>query len=373
MGRRGIAVAFYYASCYLTIKILDKQNKLIYTLKTKLNKRTVWMPQIGMENVKNRYKNRRNIMTGIICGTGICVPSHVMDNNDVARLVETSDEWIRERTGVARRHIIQDETTVSLAAEAGRRALMDAGTVPEELDLILVATISSNVVLPCTACEVQKELGAVHATCFDIGGAACTGFVIAYNTALAYLAGGVYKTALIIGSESLSNITDWTDRGTCILFGDGAGAAVIKSGEGRNYLPVTHSEGEKGAALTCGSGYEDHFIRMDGRAVFNFAVKRVPEVIREVLEANGLKKQEIDLYILHQANKRIVETVAKRLGEPLEKFPVNLQEYGNTSSASIPILLDEWNKKGKLKKGQRLLMAGFGAGLTWGAAILEWK
>ena len=328
-------------------------------------------------------------MTGIIYGTGACTPSYIMDNNDIAKLVETSDEWIQERTGVARRHIITEETTVSMAVQAGRQALENAGISPEEVDLILVATISSNVVLPCTACQVKKELGAIHATCFDLGGAACTGFVLAYNTATAYLAGGVYKTALVIGSESLSNLTNWKDRGTCILFGDGAGAAVVKAGEDRYYLPVTHSEGSKGDALTCKSRYQgngltseinleemvddEHFMQMDGQAVFKFAVKKVPEVIREVLEANEIEQEDVDYYILHQANQRIVEAVAKRLKEPIEKFPMNLREYGNTSSASIPILLDELNRKGILKSGQKIVMAGFGAGLTWGASILDWK
>lgn len=336
-------------------------------------------------------------MTATICGTGSYIPSYTMDNHDIARLVETSDEWIRERTGVIRRHIVRDETTVSMAAEAARRALADAGAAMEEIDLILVSTISSNVVLPCAACEVQKELGAVNATCFDLS-AACTGFVLAYNTALAYLASGVCRTALIIGSESLSNLTNWKDRGTCILFGDGAGAAVLRADAAeedrlrKHYLPVTHSDGGKGAALTCKSRHdfsglngggkeispEDmlddaHYMQMDGQAVFKFAVKRVPEVIGEVLELNQVKTDEISYYILHQANKRIVEAVAKRLGEPMEKFPMNLQEYGNTSSASIPILLDEMNRDGRLKPGQKLVMAGFGAGLTWGAAIIEWR
>ncbi len=326
-------------------------------------------------------------MTGSICGTGSCIPRYTMDNNDLAMFVETSDEWIRERTGIARRHIIKEETTVSMASEAGKRALENAGAAPEEIDLILVATISSDVLLPCTACQVQKNLGAVNATCFDLGGAACSGFVLAYNTAEAYLAGGVYKTALVIGSESLSSITNWKDRGTCILFGDGAGAAVLRAEEGIRYLPVTHSDGAKGEALTCRSRYdtngitknafcasakeEEYFIQMDGQAVFKFAVKKVPEVIKEVLALNCLEKKDIDFYILHQANRRIVEAVAKRLGEPIEKFPMNLQEYGNTSSASIPILLDELNRTGILKPGQKLLLAGFGAGLTWGASILR--
>lgn len=320
-------------------------------------------------------------MTGTICGTGSYTPSYVMDNNDIAALVDTSDEWIRERTGVVRRHIIQEDTTVSMAVEAAKRALENAQTEPEDIDLILVASISSNVLLPCTACEVQKELGAVNATCFDLGGAACTGFVLAYNTAEAYLSGGIYRTALVIGSESMSEITNWEDRSTCILFGDGAGAAVVKAREGRRYLPVTHSEGMKGGALTCKSLYvdkkdteaiEEYFVQMDGQAVFKFAIKKVPEAIREVLDKNELHPEDIDLYILHQANKRIIETVAKRLGEDVEKFPMNVQEYGNTSSASIPILLDELSRNGIFKHGQKLVLAGFGAGLTWGASVIEW-
>ena len=325
-------------------------------------------------------------MTGRICGTGSCVPSFAMDNNDIAKLVDTSDEWIRERTGVVRRHIIKEETTVSMAAEAGRQALENAGIAAEDVDLIIVSTISSNVILPCTACEVQKDLGAKHATCFDLS-AACTGFVVAYNTAAAYLNAGVYQTALIIGSESLSNLTNWKDRGTCILFGDGAGAAVLKREDTGYYLPVTHSDGFRGEALRCKSRYDrselspedmpkpeekEYLMQMDGREVFMFAVKSVPQSIKEVLEKNDTAQEEISFYILHQANRRIVEAIAKRLGEPIEKFPMNLEEYGNTSSASIPILLDELNRAGKLNRGQKIILAGFGAGLTWGASILEW-
>lgn len=328
-------------------------------------------------------------MTGIICGTGAYVPSRIMDNHDLAQLVETSDEWIRERTGVVRRHIIDGDTTVSMACEAGRRALENAGIDVEQVDLILVSTISSNVILPGTACEVQKSLGAAHATCFDIGGAACSGFVLAYNTAVAYIASGMYETVLIIGSESLSNLTNWSDRSTCILFGDGAGAAVLKKCESMLYHPVTHSDGVKGEVLTCRSRHdangltfpveagrlieEQYFMKMDGQEVFKFAVKRVPEVIREVLTLNQTAQRDIDWFILHQANKRIVEAVAKRLDEPVSKFPMNLEEYGNTSSASIPILLDEMNRRGEFKCGQKLVLAGFGAGLTWGASIVEWR
>lgn len=319
-------------------------------------------------------------MTGTICGTGSYTPSHVMDNNDIAKLVETNDEWIQERTGVVKRHIVEADTTVSMAVTAGRNALEDAGIAPEELDLIIVCTISSNVILPCAACEVQRELGAVNAAGYDLN-AACTGFVFAFNSAVAHLAAGMYKTILVIGSESLSNLTNWKDRGTCILFGDGAGAAVIKASEGRLYKTVTCSDGSRGAALTCTSRHapnwkelpeEDTYMKMDGQAVFKFAVRKVPEVIQQVLEANDIKPEEIDYYILHQANKRIVESVAKRLGEDIEKFPMNIHEYGNTSSASIPILLDEMKRQGQLKKGQKIVLAGFGAGLSWGASILEW-
>ena len=327
-------------------------------------------------------------MTGVIAGTGSYVPSYVMDNNKLSEFVDTSDEWIKERTGVARRHIVADETTSFMAAEAAKKAVEDADLTPDQIDLILVSTISSDVILPCTACEVQRILGAVNATCFDLN-AACTGFVLAYNTANAYIQSGVYKNALVIGSESLSNLTNWKDRGTCILFGDGAGAVVLTAEEKASYVPATHSEGAKGEALTLKSRHDsngitkeiepnrmmdaEYFMQMDGQAVFKFAVKKVPEAILEVLDKNNIKKEDIDCYLLHQANRRIVEAVAKRMGEPIEKFPMNLQEYGNTSSASIPILLDELSREGKLKSGKHILLAGFGAGLTWGASIMDWK
>lgn len=315
-------------------------------------------------------------MTGIICGTGSFAPQKIMTNDDIAKLVDTNDQWIRERTGVARRHIIEGETTVSMAVEAAKRAVADAGVAADEVDLIIVSTISSNVILPCAACEVQRELGAVNATCFDLN-AACSGFIFAYNTANAYIESGMYNTALVIGSESLSNLTDWTDRGTCILFGDGAGAVVMKKSEERAYRAVTHSDGESGSALTCISKYaikddcDKGLMEMNGREVFNFAVKKVPEVINEVLRINDIAIEEIDYFILHQANKRIVESVSRRLKTEIEKFPVNMMEYGNTSSASIPILIDELKREGKLEKGKKLVMAGFGAGLSWGATVFQ--
>ena len=306
-------------------------------------------------------------MKAVVCGTGSSVPACVWDNDDLSRMVDTNDEWIRERTGIITRHIAKEETCVSMASEAARRALAQAGIPAEEVDLLIVSTISSNIVLPCTACEVQKEIGAVNAVAYDLS-AACTGFVLAYQSAQSFLQAGIYRTALLIGSECLSNLVNWKDRGTCILFGDGAGAAVIW---------------EKGDALKCKSMMdgekenqkqhpEEYKMQMDGQAVFKFAVRQVPAVIKEVLEKNNLSLEEIDWIILHQANRRIVEAVSRYLNVPLEKFPMNMQEYGNTSSASIPILLDEMNRNQRLKKGQKIVLAGFGAGLTWGASVLEW-
>ena len=327
-------------------------------------------------------------MIGVIKGTGSCVPGKVVTNDDIAGLVETSDGWIRERTGIEERHIATEETCVDLAAEAARRALQNAGMDAEELDMILVSTISPTRVMPCTACEVQAAIGAKKAQCFDLS-AACSGFVVAWNTVNAYMAAGFVKKALIIGSECLSKLTDWQDRSTCILFGDGAGAVAVSAEPGTPFLPAAYSDGASGEALTLRGRYGSspfrsagesdsepagsYFMEMDGQAVFKFAVRRVPQVIDEVLEKNGIHKEAISRYILHQANRRIVEAVARRLEEPGEKFPMNLQHYGNTSSASIPILLDELNRSGQLKKGQKIVLAGFGGGLTWGAAVTEWN
>ena len=313
-------------------------------------------------------------MIAKIKGTGSCVPENVVDNNELSKMMETNDEWIRDRTGIARRHIAKGETTVSMSTEAGKRALENANVKPEEIDLIIVSTVSSDIVLPSTACEVQKNLGAVNATCYDMN-AACTGFLFAYNTVQAYFYAGLFKKALIIGAETLSNIVDWTDRGTAILFGDGAGAAVLECVPGEMPPMVMHSDGGAGAALTCDSPFatkEKAFVKMNGQDVFRFAVKRVPESIEELFEKGNIDRNSIDYFILHQANSRIVEGIAKRLKMNISRFPMNLSEYGNTSSATIPILLDELNRQGVLQKGMKLVMAGFGAGLSWGASYLEW-
>ena len=307
-------------------------------------------------------------MIGKICGTGSYLPDYIIDNFKLAESVDTSDEWIQERTGIRQRHIAKKETTSYMASMAALKALENAGTEPEEIDMILVATSSSETVYPCTACEVQKMTGAVNAVGYDVN-AACSGFVIAFHTAQAYIHSGICRTVLVIGAERMSRMVDWSDRGTCILFGDGAGAVVLRAEEGESYHMVTHSDGSKGEALTCDTG---SFMKMDGQEVFKFAVRQVPACIAEVMEHNHLMAEDIDYFILHQANRRIVEAVAKRMKVELTKFPMNLQEYGNTSSASIPLLLDEMNREGRLKKGQKLVLAGFGAGLSWGASLLEW-
>lgn len=320
-----------------------------------------------------------------IIGTGSCLPDFAADNDWMSGIVETNDAWIQERTGIRERRIAgsETETTTNLAAEAGRRALEMAGIHAEELDLIIVATVSPDSFVPSTACQVQAALGAVNAVAFDMN-AACSGFLFGLHTADAYIQTGFCKTALVIGSEVLSKMMDWSDRGTCILFGDGAGAAIVQGAETGILGHCVGSDGSRGGVLTCGarensnpltkkeSGFHPDFIAMDGQEVFKFAVKTVPSCIEELLEKTDVKKEEISYYLLHQANRRIIQSVTKRLREPEEKFPINLDRYGNTSSASLGILLDEVNRKGMLRSGEKLVLAGFGAGLTWGALLIEW-
>ena len=321
-------------------------------------------------------------MTGKIYGTGSWAPPKIWDNNDLARMVETSDEWIRERTGVVQRHIAEEnEDTVTMASRAAQRALEDADMKADEIDLIIVATISPTEIMPCVACGVQDKIGAENATCFDLNGA-CTGALLALNTAQAYLSQGIYQTALVIGAEKLSGLTDWTDRGTCILFGDGAGAVVLKAEENGRYAQVTHSIGKKGEALTLRSRnqiqYEtdpkakETYIQMNGKEVFTFAVSKVPEAVKNLLSREKVPCEDIRYYLLHQANERIIRSAARRIGEDISKFPMNMDEYGNTSSASLLILLDEVKKSGKLQRGDKLVFAGFGGGLTYGASLIEY-
>ena len=295
-------------------------------------------------------------------------------------MVETTDVWIRERTGICRRHIAEKETVVDMGVQAAMQALEHSGISAKEIDLLIVSTLSAETVMPSVSCRIQERIGAVRAVCFDLN-AACSGFLLAYQSAEAYLESGAYKTALIIGSERLSNIIDWKDRNSCILFGDGAGAVLLQAAEGKTYRPAAHSDGSGGAALT-GPGVRNRirsidkdgreskteYITMNGKDVFQFAVRKVPQVIQEVLKENELSVEDIDWFVLHQANARIVDAVARRLRLDIGKFPMNLQDYGNTSSASIPILLNELNRKGVLKKRTEI-----GSGRIWSRIVLGRK
>lgn len=320
-------------------------------------------------------------MTTKIIGTGSYLPEYVVTNDDLAKLVDTSDEWIASRTGIRNRRIATNESGVDMAAAAAEEALKDAGMDGSEIDLILVATCSSDFQFPSTACLVQKAIHATNAAAFDLS-AACSGFLFALHTAHAYICAGIYKNILLVGVEVLSKLIDWNDRSTCVLFGDGAGAAVVTAADHGMEGFVQWSDGVSGEVLTCPgrkienpwkeNDSETEYIQMNGQEVFRFAVKKVSECIRQVTEKTETQIETIDWFILHQANSRIIQSVAKRLGVPEEKFPMNMEQYGNTSAASIPILLDEMNKKGMLQPGQKIILSGFGAGLTWGAAQIEW-
>lgn len=317
-----------------------------------------------------------------IVGTGSALPEKCVTNDDLAQLMDTSDEWIRERTGIGSRYLSVGETAAALASAACERALENAGRKAEEVELLIAATCSPEMALPCTACQVQAQIGADKAVAFDLN-AACAGFLFALHTAWAYIEAGICKNALIAGTEVLSKLMDWTDRSTCILFGDGAGAVLVeKCGEGGILSFVQHSDGRRGNVLRCASRglnnpyfskpLESEFVQMEGREVFAFAVRQVPSAIEEALQGAGLKPADVDLYVLHQANGRIIESISRRLSVALDRFPMNLDRVGNTSSAAIPLLLDELNRSGRLKEGMTVVLSGFGAGLTYGACVLKW-
>lgn len=320
-----------------------------------------------------------------IIGTGSCVPEKVVTNDELTKIVDTNDEWISTRTGIKERRISTGETTTDLAVGAARKALESAGITAEEVDLIIVGTITADDFLPSTACQVQKHIGAVNAACFDLN-AACTGFIYGLTVASQFIRTGMYQTALVIGAEELSKITDWTDRATCVLFADGAGAAVLKRGEQGILSEIIGSDGSKGDCLTCpalpprnylisdtdakesGSKY----VYMNGREVYKFAVNVMPECILKTLEGTGFSLEDIDYVVPHQANLRIIDAAAKKLQLDTSKFYVNLPRFGNTSGASIPIALDEMVQGGMLKKGDLIVLVAFGGGLTYGAMLIKW-
>jgi 3-oxoacyl-[acyl-carrier-protein] synthase-3 len=321
-----------------------------------------------------------------VAGWGKYIPQRVLTNDDLSRMVDTSDAWIVARTGIRERRIAgEEETTATMAVQAARQALEVARIGPEKVDLIIVATATPDYFFPSTACLVQKALGANRAAAFDLA-AGCTGFVYALGVAAAMVESGAVQTVLVIGAETLSRITDWADRNTCVLFGDGAGAVVLRAGpDGGGILAtVLGADGSGGDLLILPGGGSRHpashrtvaermhFIRMQGRDVFRFAVRVVPTVTRQALERSGLSLDDVALFIPHQANGRIIESVVRDVKLPPGKVYSNLERYGNTSAASIPIALCEAVEKERLKPGDVVVCVGFGAGLTWGATVLRW-
>jgi 3-oxoacyl-[acyl-carrier-protein] synthase-3 len=321
-----------------------------------------------------------------ITGWGMSVPESVLTNDDLSKMVETNDAWIRDRTGIRERHIARENQFPStLGVEASIQALKVANVRPTDVDLIICSTSSPEHIFPATACLIQDQLGASKAGAFDLL-AACTGFIYATNMAAQAIRSGSIKTALVIGSETLSRFVDWKDRNTCILFGDGAGAFVLQASDqpGGVLSAVMHSDGSGGDSLSLpagGSRYPateetvragKHYIQMDGKEVFRFATRVMGRAAKEALDLAGLTTDDVEWIIPHQANYRIIETAAKYLKMPLDKFIINVDRYGNTSTASIPIATAEALEKGLVKPGDKIVLVGFGAGLTWGALVAEW-
>ncbi|MDK1030689.1 MAG: beta-ketoacyl-ACP synthase III [Planctomycetia bacterium] len=321
-----------------------------------------------------------------IIGSGSYAPPHIMTNDDFAAIVDTSDEWISTRTGIKQRHVAENDVATSdLALEASRRALDDAGIGPEELDLIILATITADHSLPATACIVQNKLGARPIGAFDIS-AACSGFIYALSVARGAMLGDSTRTVLVIGAETLTKITDYTDRASCVLFGDGAGAVVLRGSDepdtgilyttlycdgagadlmivpaGGSRAPASHETIEK----------RMHYMKIHGREVFRFAVKKMQELITECMDACSLTISDVRMVVPHQVNVRIIDAAISKLGFPREKIAVNIDRYGNTSSASIPIAFDEARRGGKLAEGDNVIMVAFGGGLTWAGSVIR--
>jgi 3-oxoacyl-[acyl-carrier-protein] synthase-3 len=327
-----------------------------------------------------------NSLKSRIIGTGSCLPEKEVTNHDIEKMVDTSNDWIIERTGIHTRRISSEKEAASdLALIASQRAIESAGIKPEDLDLILVGTFTPDSPMPSVGNILQAKLGAVNAVGFDIS-ATCSGFLYVLSIVDAYVKSGRYKKILAVGVDMLSKFLDWSDRGTCILFGDGAGAAVIEpSRNGSGIIDVTiGSDGTLGDILYLPGGGSrmpasretvangEHFIKMNGNEVFKVAVKTMERISIEILEKNNIDPSDVDIMIPHQANVRIIQAVAKRLDMPMEKVYINLDKYGNTSAGTIPIAIDEASREGRIKEGDIVLMAAFGGGLTWASAIYKW-
>ena len=316
-------------------------------------------------------------MNGIrIKGTGRCVPQRIVTNADMEKIVETSDEWITTRTGIQRRHHISEgESITGMTAEAARRALENAGITADQIGACIVATLTPDTLVPSAACWLQRELGLPHdIPCFDLN-AACTGFLYALHTMECLLNASPRKYGLVVGAEELTRVTNWEDRGTCILFGDGAAGVVVECREG--WPPIgavlgCHGTGEMlripGTAANAPS-----LVYMEGQKVFKFAIEAVPWCIEQVLEKNGKTMDDVDFFVFHQANARIIDLVVRKYHIPMEKYYKNIQEYGNTSAASIPLVLSDLHEQRKVGSGSRILIVGFGGGLTWGGAYVQFE
>ena len=327
-------------------------------------------------------QNQRASITGI----GSYLPNKVLTNYDLEKMVDTSNDWIIQRTGIKERRIVENGVTTSdLAAQASLRAMEDAGVSPKDLDMIITSTITPDHIFPSTSCYIQQKIGATRACAFDIL-AACAGFIYAMSIGQSFINSGAMKTVLVVGAECLSKITDYTDRATCVLFGDGAGAVIIQ----RN--PVKHeilssslaADGSEADVLIMpGGGARNpaslesiqqrlHYIQFKGKEVFKLAINNITNLILETTKENGLTLDDIDLIIPHQSNLRIIEATMEKLGLPMEKAFVNIDKYGNTSSASVPIAIDEARKDGRLRKGNIVMLVAFGGGLTWGSSLIRW-
>jgi len=313
-----------------------------------------------------------------IVGTGSYLPRNVVTNDDLAQRMETSDEWIRSRTGIRQRHIAEaGETSSSLALEASTAAIASAGIAAQEIDLIILATSTPDYIFPSTACLLQAKLGIKGCPAFDLQ-AVCSGFVYALATADLFIRSGQHRCALVVGAEVFSRILDWNDRGTCVLFGDGAGAVILRADDRPGIMAsALHADGSYAGILSVpgnvcgGKPVGDPFLRMDGPAVFKFAVRVLDDVARETLAKCGRQVKDIDWLIPHQANLRIMESTAKRLGLPLENLIVTVDTHGNTSAASVPLALDAAMRDGRIKPGDKVMLQGVGGGFTWGAVLVE--
>jgi 3-oxoacyl-[acyl-carrier-protein] synthase-3 len=322
-----------------------------------------------------------------ITGWGMAVPSRVLTNVELEKIVDTDDEWIQSRTGIRQRHIAsEDESTATLAKDAALNALRVANINPTDIDLIIVSTSSPEHIFPATACLVQDRIGATHAGAFDLS-AACSGFIFALDMATQAIRSGSIQNAVVIGAETLSRFVNWQDRNTCILFGDGAGAFVLQAGDERGGLitSVMRSDGSGGDLLSVPAGgshmpassetilNHQHTIHMNGREVFRFATRVIAQATKEVVSSADLKIKDVQLVIPHQANLRIIEAAMRGLEIPLDQCFINIERYGNTSTASIPIATCEAIQQGRLQAGDNIVFVGFGAGLTWGAALVQWS